>query len=40
MDNLRQTEKSDYEFNEAEIAQSLSEIKLALKTRDTFTALT
>merc|ERR1719265_1878540 len=32
MDNLRQTEKSDYEFNEAETAQSLSEIKFALKT--------
>jgi len=31
MDNLRQKEKADYEFNNAETTQSLSEIKFALK---------
>lgn len=31
MDNLRQKEKADYEFNKAETAQSLEEIKYALK---------
>jgi hypothetical protein len=31
MDNLRQKEKADYEFNKAETSQSLKEIKFALK---------
>merc|ERR1719240_2039020 len=31
MDNLRQKEKADYEFNKGEAEQSLGEIKLALK---------
>merc|ERR1740138_157295 len=30
-DNLRQKEKADYEFNTAEVGQSLTEIKFALK---------
>merc|ERR1719240_1336699 len=31
MDNLRQKEKADYEFNKGESEQSLKEIKYALK---------
>merc|ERR1719163_1150423 len=31
MDNLRQKEKTDYDFNKAETSQSLTEIKFALK---------